>query len=222
LREHTASESTDGLIALPSRCRAVALQSGDTLEVVEGSLSRYRHSKAGHYGEGEEEEVVHAARTAGGHDEPISEPETPKQRPAALDPTKTPAQRSNVSHKSTLHSVDHSDGLALPTDTSMQSEVSEINRTYHFEMLHLGVLPRQRRTLHPKYLRALICSIVPLSLNCTINNQNIYVSSRTSLVHQGQTAATDTHLQTTIAHAMKKTEIIRRASSTLTMKADAR
>jgi hypothetical protein len=65
----------------------------------------------------------------GGHDEPISEPETPKQRPAALHPTKTPAQRSNVSHKYMLPSVNHSDGVALPTDTSMQSEVSEPNRT---------------------------------------------------------------------------------------------
>jgi hypothetical protein len=123
LREHTASESTDVSFALPSRRGAVALPSADTLEVIEGPLSRYRHSKAGHDGEGEEE-VAHFARTAGGHDEPISEPETPKQRHAVLHPTKTPAQRSNVSHWSTLPSVNHSDGLALPTDTSMQSEVS--------------------------------------------------------------------------------------------------
>lgn len=69
--------------------------------------------------------------TASGHNEPISERETwtPKQRPAALHPTKTPAQRSNVSHKSTLPPVDHSDGLDLPADASMQSEVSEPNQT---------------------------------------------------------------------------------------------
>jgi hypothetical protein len=132
LREDTTSESTDGLIALPSRpsLRAVALPSEDTLKVVKGSLSRYRHSEAGHDGEGEEEEVAHVPRTpGGGHDEPISEPETPKQRPAALHPTETPAQHNNVSHKPMLPSVNHSDGLALPTDTSMQSEVSEPNRT---------------------------------------------------------------------------------------------
>jgi len=150
LREHTASESTDGLIALPSRRRAVALQSGDTLEVVEGSLSRYRHSKAGHYGEGEEEEVVHAARTAGGPDEPISEPETPKQRPAALDPTKTPAQRSNVSHKSTLPSVNHGDG-------SMQSEAA-VNPTPEvfegFDMLHRPP-ESQLHDQQPEHLRIL-------------------------------------------------------------------
>ncbi len=194
--------------------------SENTPEVVKGSLSGYRHSKpgAGHDGEGEEEEIAHTPRTAGGHNEPISESETPNQRPAALHPTKTPAQRSNVLHKSTLPSVNHSDGAGSPTDTSMQSEVSEPNRTLHFEMLHLGILPRQRQTLYQKYLKALICSIVPQSPNCTTNNQNIYVSSRTSLVHQGPTVATDTHLQTTIARAMKETEIIG-ASSTLTMKA---
>jgi hypothetical protein len=98
------------------------------LELVEGSLSRYRHSKAGHDGETEEEEVAHAARTAGGHDEPIPEPETPKQRFSALHPTKIPAQRRNMSHKSTIPSVNHSDGLALPTDTLMQSEVSGPSR----------------------------------------------------------------------------------------------
>jgi hypothetical protein len=130
LREHTASESesTDSLIVLSPRRRAVALPFEDSLEVVEGSLSRYRHSKAGHGGEGEEEEVAHAARTAGGHDEPIPEQETPKQRPTALQPNKTPAQRRNVSHKPTLPSVNHSDGLSLPTDSSIQSEVSEPNR----------------------------------------------------------------------------------------------
>jgi len=79
---------------------------------------------------------------------------------------------------------------------------------------------RQRRTLQQKYLRALICSIVSLSPNCATNNQNIYLYSRTSLVQQGPTAAMDTHSQTAIAHAMmKETEIIRRVSSTLTMKA---
>jgi hypothetical protein len=129
LREHTTSESTDGLIALPSRRSAIALPSENTPEVVKGSLSAYRHSKAGQDGEGEEEEVTHAPRTAAVHNEPISDPETPKQRPAALHPTKTPAQRSNVSHKSTLTSVNQSDGVALPTDTSTQSEVSELNRT---------------------------------------------------------------------------------------------
>jgi hypothetical protein len=73
---------------------------------------------------------AHAPRTASGHDELISEPRTPKQRPAALHPTKTPPQRGNVSNKSPLPSVNHS-GLALPVraDTSMQSEVSEPNRT---------------------------------------------------------------------------------------------
>ena len=111
LREQTASESTDG-------------------------LSRYRHSRAGHDGEGEGEEVPHTARTAGGHNEPISELETFRQRPEAPRPTKTPSQRSYVSHESVL-SANHSDGLAFPTDTSMRSEVSELNRTVPLRF-HLG------------------------------------------------------------------------------------
>jgi hypothetical protein len=125
LREYIASESTDGLIALPSRRRAIALPSEDTLEIVEGS----RHSEARHDGEGEEGEVAHAARTVDGHNEPISEPETPKQRLTTLHPTITPARRSNVPHTSTLPSVNHNDSLAssLPTDTSTLSEVSEPN-----------------------------------------------------------------------------------------------
>jgi phage tail tape-measure protein len=90
-------------------------------------LSRYRHSETGHIGE-EEVEVAHDAGSASERDETISEPGTPKQRPAALHPTKTPAQRSNVSHRSTRPSVNHSDGLAMPTGTSIQSEVSELSR----------------------------------------------------------------------------------------------
>ena len=129
LREHTTSESTNGLIALPRLRRAVALPSGDTLGVSGGSLSRNRHSKVGHGGEGKEMEVAHAPGTASGHDELISESETPKQRPAALHSTKTSTQRRNVSHKSALPSVYHTDGLALPASTSMQSGVSEPNRT---------------------------------------------------------------------------------------------
>jgi len=157
LREHTTSESTDGLIALPSRRSAIALPSENTPEVVKGSLSAYRHSKAGQDGEGEEEEVTHAPRTAAVHNEPISDPETPKQRPAALHPTKTPAQRSNVSHKSTLTSVNQSDGVALPTDTSTQSEAAA-NPTPElsegFDMLHR--LPEsQLHDQQPEYLRIL-------------------------------------------------------------------
>ena len=194
LREQTASGSTDG-------------------------LSGYRHSRAGHDGEGEGEEVPHTARTAGGHNEPISELETFRQRPEAPRPTKTPSQRSNLSHESVLFSANHSDGLAFPTDTSMRFEVSKLNRRTVPLRLHLGVLPRQQRTLHQNHLRALICFVVPLSPNHTTKDQNIYVSSRTSLVHQGPTAATETYMGTTIAHTMKETEIIRRASSALTMKA---
>jgi phage tail tape-measure protein len=107
--------------------KPITLLSDDTLEFFKGSLSRYRHSEAGHIGE-EEVEVAHDAWSASERDETISEPGTPKQRPAALHPTKTPAQRSNVSHRSTLPSVNHSDGLALPTGTSIQSEVSELSR----------------------------------------------------------------------------------------------
>lgn len=119
LREHAAWGSM-GFDALPSRRRTVALLSEYTLQAIGASLSRYRRSKAGHHREGE---VAHVARMAGGHDEPISEPETLKQRPAAPHPTttKTPAQRSKVSYKFTLPSVNHNDGLPLPSDTSMQS-----------------------------------------------------------------------------------------------------
>ena len=130
MRGHAASESTDDLIGLPSRRGAVAVPSEDTLEVVDGSLSRYRQSEAGHNVEGEGEEVVYAPRMAGGHDDgPISELEIPKQSPTALHPTKTPAHCRNVSYKPIIPSVNHSDGLALPTGTSMQSEVSESHQT---------------------------------------------------------------------------------------------
>jgi hypothetical protein len=116
LREHTA------LLRKP-----FALLSEDTLEFFKGSLSRYRHPEAGHIGE--EEEVAHAARTASERDETISEPGTPKQRPATLPFSKTPAECSNVSPESKLPSVSDGDDLALPTDTSLQSEVSEPNWT---------------------------------------------------------------------------------------------
>jgi len=102
------------------------LLSEDTLEFFKGSLSRYHHSEAGHIGE-EEEEVAHAARMASERDrrdETISEPGSPKQRPASLPPSKTPAERSNVSPMSKLPSVSDGDGLALPTDTSLQSEAA--------------------------------------------------------------------------------------------------
>lgn len=131
LRKYTAPESTDGLIALLPRRRAVARPSEDTLGVVKGSLPQNIHFKAGHDEEGEEEvRVAHAARTAGGHDEPISQPETPKQRPAIMHPEKTPAQCHNASHKFTLPLANHSEDLALPSDasSSMQSEVSEPSR----------------------------------------------------------------------------------------------
>ena len=116
MREHTA------LLRKP-----FALLSEDTLEFFRGSLSRYRHSEAGHIGE-EEEEVAHAARMVSQRDETIFEPGTPSQPPVALHPTKIAAQRSNVLHESTLPSVNRSDGFALPADTSMQSKVSEPNR----------------------------------------------------------------------------------------------
>jgi len=112
LREHTA------LLRKP-----FALLSEDTLEFHKGSLSRYRHSEAGHIGE-EEEELTDVSRTASERDETISEPGTPKQRPASLALSKTPAECSNVSPKSELPSVSDGDGLALPTNTSLQSEVS--------------------------------------------------------------------------------------------------
>jgi hypothetical protein len=119
LREHTA------LIRKP-----FALLSEDTLEFFKGSLSRYRHSDVGHIEE-EEEEVADGAESAS-DDETISEPGTPQQRRAALHLTETPAQRSNVSSRSMVPSANRSDGLALPslpTDSSIQSEVSECNRT---------------------------------------------------------------------------------------------
>jgi hypothetical protein len=145
LREHTASGSTEGLTASSSRRRAASPPPENTPEVVKGSLSGFRYSKAGHDGEEEEGKVAHAPRTVrvGAQDEPIFESEAPEQRPAALHPTKTPAQRSNMSHESKLPSVNYNDGIALPT-TSMQSEVSEPTELCHFEMLHFGVLLRQR------------------------------------------------------------------------------
>jgi hypothetical protein len=103
-----------------------SLLSEDTFEFYKGSLSRYRHSEAGHIGE-EGEELTDVSRTAGERDENISEPGTPKQHTAALPPSKAPAERSNVSPKSKTPSVSDSDGdgLALPTDTPLQLEVSE-------------------------------------------------------------------------------------------------
>jgi hypothetical protein len=103
-----------------------SLLSEDTLEFYKGSLSRYRHSEADHIGE-EEEELTDVSRTAGERDENISEPVTPKQHTAALPPSKAPAERSNVSPKSKTPSVSDGDGLALPTDTLLQLEVSEPN-----------------------------------------------------------------------------------------------
>jgi len=116
--------------------RPFALLSDDTLEFSKGSLSRYRHSEAGHNGEEEDEAVADAARRARERDEPISKPETPEQRPATLPPSKTSAQRSNGSHKSKPPSVNHRDNLALPTDISIQSGVSKLIELWHFEMAH--------------------------------------------------------------------------------------
>jgi hypothetical protein len=121
LREHTA------LLRKP-----FALLSEDTLEHVKGTLSRYHHSDAGQIWE-EGEEVSHTAGSASERNETISEPGTPKQRPAALYPTQIPAQRSNVSHKSALPSINRGDGLALPTDTSGVSEPTEL---YDIKILH--------------------------------------------------------------------------------------
>jgi len=120
LREHTALSR-----------RPFALLSDDTLEFFKGSLSRNRHFKVDHNGE-EEGVVAHAARRAHERDKPISELETPKHRPATLPPSKTPAQRSNVSKPP---SVNHRDGLALPT--SLQSGVSNPTELWHIEMPHL-------------------------------------------------------------------------------------
>jgi len=202
---------------LPASVRkSFTLLSENSLEFFKGSLTGYRHSEAGHIEE-EEEAVTHTAWTASEHDETTSEPGTSKQRPETL-PSKVPGQRSNVSHRFKLPSVNDNDGLALPIDASLQSEVSEPNEPLHPEISHL---PRQRRTpsLHQKYLRALICAIVPLNTSSTANNPTTYVSSRTNLAHQGPTAAADTHVQTMLVRAMKETENIGRASSTLTMKA---
>jgi len=104
--------------------RPSALLFDESLESFRGSLSGYRHLEADHNGEEEEEVVAHTARRAHERDESISGPETPKQRPATLPPSKAPAQRSNVSLKSKPPSVNHRDGLALSTDTSLQSGVS--------------------------------------------------------------------------------------------------
>ena len=122
LREHAVPGSTDGegLIASSSRRGAVAL-----LSEVKRPLSKYRHFGIGHDGEDEEEMVAHPARTTRGHNDPISEPKTPKQHSPTLPPSRTPAQRSNMSHRFKLPSVNEIDGLALPTDASLQSEVSE-------------------------------------------------------------------------------------------------
>ncbi len=104
-----------------------AILSDDTLEFFKGFLSRNRYSEADYNGEEEEEVVAHAAKRARERDEAISEPETHKQRPATLPPSKTLAQRSNVSHKSKLLSVNHRDDLAFLTDTSQESGVSKPN-----------------------------------------------------------------------------------------------
>jgi len=169
LREHIVSRSTDGdgSVASSSRHGAVALLSEDPLEafIYRRSLSRYRHSETGHDGEGGEEVVARTTRL-GGHDERIAEPATPKQQTPTLPPSRIPAQHSNVSHKFKLPSVNENDGLAL---FSLQSEVSELTEPRHFEMSHL--LPRRRRTLSQKYLRALICFTVPLNPSCMANNQ---------------------------------------------------
>ena len=105
-----------------------ALLSESTLEFFKGSLTRYGHSEAGHVGK-EEDEVAHASRMAGERDETISEPGTPKQHTPTFPLSQTPAECSNVSPKSELLSVSNGDGLALPIDTSLQSEVSEPNWT---------------------------------------------------------------------------------------------
>ena len=100
-----------------------ALLSEDTLEFLKGSLSKYHHSEVGRVGK--EEEVAHAARTASERDETISEPGTPKRRTPTFPPSQAPTECDNVSPKSKLLSASDGDGLALPTDTSLQSEVSE-------------------------------------------------------------------------------------------------
>ena len=100
-----------------------ALLSEDTLEFFKGSLSRFRHSEAGHIG-GEEGEVAHASKMASERNDTISEPGTPKQRPSTLPSSKTSAECGNVSHTSDPRSISDGDGLVFPTDTFVQSEVS--------------------------------------------------------------------------------------------------
>jgi hypothetical protein len=104
----------EGLIASSSRPMALTPPSEDTHKVFKGSSSRYRHSEAA--GDGEKKaETADAARTVARQDEPISELETPEQRPTVLPPSNPPAQSGT--------------GLALFTDASLQPEESEHNRT---------------------------------------------------------------------------------------------
>jgi hypothetical protein len=103
------------LITSSSSHIALAPPSEYTLEVLEGSSTRCRHSETAGDGEEEEEEAPNAARTVAGHDEPISEPETRKQRHAVLPASNPPAQRNA--------------GLALLTDSSPHLEVNKHNRT---------------------------------------------------------------------------------------------
>jgi hypothetical protein len=132
LRGHTTSGSTDGegLIVSSSQRRVLILvpPSEDTLEVPEGSSSRYPQSEADSDVE-EGEGVADAARTVAGNDDPIPEsPKTPKLRPAAMPPSQPPGRRSPVSPRSKLPSVDVSNGLGLFIDTSLRPEAREDNR----------------------------------------------------------------------------------------------
>jgi hypothetical protein len=166
-------------------------------------------------GEEAEEETTDAARTVAEHDEPIPEPETPRQRPAALPPS-TPSTRP-VSPKSNFLLVNISTGLGLFFDTSLQPEVGKHNRT---------LAPRNATTptqavANPttELSEGLIRSTGLLSPEGTANRQITYVSSRTSLVHQGPIAVIGTQIQTTLVRAMEETAIVWRISSTLIMKA---
>ena len=114
LRGHTTLESTngEGLIALPSRSRALAHPSKDAVEVFKGPSSRYRHSEGASLGEEENEETASATRTVAGNDGPISELEAPKQQRAAFPPSNPPARpRGGI------------------TEAFLQLKMSEYNRT---------------------------------------------------------------------------------------------
>ena len=115
LRAHPASELTgDGEVLIASSLSHLALapQSENTLEVRKGPSTIYRPPETDG-DEGEEEEA--AARLVVGHNEPIFQLETPKQRSAVLPPSNLPAQRST--------------GLAFLADSSLQPGVNEHNRT---------------------------------------------------------------------------------------------